>query len=597
MICKEIAEFYLQLENNKQEKYLIYALILPGNHYKITLGMDYLSKNKFKLDMESNSINIFDREFNIHISETKTDVCNNKSIQTAEAKKIKEMVDYYAKVLPKLGNIKEYEHEIELEQEKRIESKPYRVPIKLRTILYKEVQRLLKENIIRKSNSNICSPAFLIPKKNEEYRLVTDYRRLNAITKKDKYPLPQIRGILEELQGSKYFSQVDLNSGYHQIDIKEVDKYKTSFVLPFGQYEYNKLPFGLTNAPRTFQRTLNTILADLPFVKIYLDDILIHSETLREHVKHLETVFKRFKHYNVSINWNKSKFNIPKVKYLGCVIDENGIHPSTEIINRFKFKVPTTKKELQRILGFINYFRPFIQNISLKLVNIYDKLKKESKFTWNETDTKILSDIEKELREETVLHHPDINRRFVIKTDASNLGMGAILEQDNRIIRYYSYKWKDSEKNYTIVEKEMFAIVRALRDFHNIIYGSILEIFTDNKNITFIKNFDNTRMERWKIEMEKYTYTLKHVSAEHNKETDFLSRNFSIKTNNLAESNKLFEDINKSKIFNEDLTRRFLTAFHKDIGHPGTNKTYYTLKDILKIKKIYYRKRTKLQFV
>ena len=273
------------------------------------------------------------------------------------------------------------EHTILLHDPTPIQRKGYTVPLKIIEDTRKEIDKLKKLGIIRNSKSNFCSPAFPILKKNGNIRLVVDYRQFNKQTLPTVYPLPLIHYYLQQLNGSKVFSQIDLNMGYYQIPIRESDVYKTGFTICNETYEFLRMPFGLANAPRTFQRTMQELLLSLNFTKVYLDDILIHSKREEEHLQHLKQVFEILRKAGASINFEKSHFNQQSVCSLGNIIAADGIKPDISKVCNFNIIKPKNKKQLQRILGLVNWFRPYIINISEKISEINSKLENSKKFT------------------------------------------------------------------------------------------------------------------------------------------------------------------------------------------------------------------------
>ncbi len=263
---------------------------------------------------------------------------------------------------------------------KAIYSKPYQIPLSQVNQVKMIVDDLLHCNVKRPSCSSIISPAFAIPKKSGELRLVVDYKKLNEVTKKDFYPIPNLQDQLISLQGYEYFTQLDLNSGYHQISIKKEDIYKTSFFLPWGQYEYLRMPFGLCNAPRNFQRAMNSLLGKFDFVRVYLDDILILGKDRQDHFSNVEKVMSLLKENQITINFKKSNFMKTEVEYLGMIIDAEGIRPiTTKLFTNTSIKSPKTIKDVQKLVGFINWFRPFLPNLATKLTVITDLLKTNGK--------------------------------------------------------------------------------------------------------------------------------------------------------------------------------------------------------------------------
>lgn len=240
-----------------------------------------------------------------------------------------------------------------------------------------------KDGIISKSTSIYISPAFLILKKNGDLRMVVDYRKINEATVKINYPLPSIHYYLTQLEGGVIFSQIDLKNGYYQIKIKDGDRYKTAFNILGQIYQFNRMPFGLCNAPRTFQRAMNDILSDLDYVKVFLDDILIHSKSTQEHEAHLREVIERLHQNNIGINMEKFSFGKKQVQYLGHIILKDGIKANIEKMQQFTIPEIKSKKDIQKLTGLINWFRPFIKDLSTRLGPVYDKLSEEN-ITWGE---------------------------------------------------------------------------------------------------------------------------------------------------------------------------------------------------------------------
>lgn len=300
----------------------------------------------------------------------------------------KDMIGEYIEKNPSIGRIPGIEHEIKLKKNVEIRNKPYPIPYKLYDRTKEEIKRLLSLGIIRKSNSPITSLFFPKVKKNGNIRLIIDYRSLNKITVKENFPIPEMLDFLYTIGDSKYYSTIDLNQGFHQIDIKESDKFKTSFCVPWGQYEYNTMPFGLTNVPKTFQRSLFYLLNEYSFVKIYLDDILIHSANQTQHFNHVNTILNKLISVGISVNFEKSKFNMSEVKYLGNYISEEKVRGDikylTELLSNIKLE---TKKDVMRVVGSLNWMRIFIPRLSEKITILTDHLRKRGhKFNLNKQE-------------------------------------------------------------------------------------------------------------------------------------------------------------------------------------------------------------------
>ncbi|ORD96396.1 TF26 [Hepatospora eriocheir] len=324
-------------------------------------------------------------------------------------------------------------------------------------------------------------------------------------------------------------SQIDLSMGYHNMRIRDSDCQFTAFVLPWGQYEYTRVPFGIKTAPRVFQRVMANILHDLPYVKVFLDDILVHSATREEHINHLRQILVILRDHNVSVNFEKSSFGVSEVSYLGCIINNEGVRPDVTRIDNITLKLPPRNKRMcKSIIGFIEWFRPYIRNLNERIIPLNKKICKETKFYWDENDTKLVNDIIKDIKTQVLLYRPDMNKPFIIEADASDYAIGRILKQENKEIGYFSKHLSKSECNYTVMEKEMLAILRTVQKFRKIIYGSKIIIKTDHANLTFQRNDLSNRVNKWRILLSEYDYTLVYNKGTDNIVADGLSRLFLI---------------------------------------------------------------------
>ncbi|KAI5148066.1 hypothetical protein ENBRE01_0080 [Enteropsectra breve] len=277
-----------------------------------------------------------------------------------------------------------------------ISKRTYPVPLKIRSAVLEELDRLQKEGIISPVRETAyASPAFAIAKKDKSIRLVVDYRALNEVTVKESYPFPNIIEELRSIPSSTIFSQIDLRQGYHQIAMSEEAQRVSAFVILNRHYEYLRVPFGLMNTPHVFQRTITRILGHLIYVRIFLDDILVISQSRDEHREHLREVLRLLKTNNVILNFDKSHFFESSVNYLGHIINSEGICPDTSRIESFRLAsgTPRTKRQLLRLLGFINWFRPFIKRLSDRILPLTRQTKKEIPFNWTETEQKIVNSI------------------------------------------------------------------------------------------------------------------------------------------------------------------------------------------------------------
>lgn len=309
--------------------------------------------------------------------------------------------------------------------------------------------------------------------------------------------------------------------GFHQIEIFDEDTQKTAFTIMGGKYEYTRMPFGLKNAPFEFQEAVNNILIDMDFVKVYIYDVLVFSPDIKTHENHLKSVLTKLRENNISINFPKSTFLAEQVLFLGQKVSKSGIKPDLSPLNKLtKINNPRNKKDIMRIISVIQWFRPYIQNLSSKIKPITDLLQKKSSLSWNSTHQIILNKIIKEIEKSDGLNFPNINIPFSIYTDASDIGCGGVIQQNEKIIGIYSKKFSETEKNYTIVEREFLAIILTLNKFRKLLLGNKILIYTDNPNISGSPKSKSNRISRWSWILSKFDIVVKHISGENNQCAD-----------------------------------------------------------------------------
>ena len=499
---------------------------------EVILGLNFLKANKAKLNFEEGSIIIDGNETEVLRSTKRRLKLSKIKSECYSKEQISERLKNMEHESLDIGTIKDAIIDIPLTDESKIATQhEYMVPLAKRDIVKEHIKELENKKIIRRSKSNFCSPAFIIPKPDGDIRMVVDYKNLNKITKNMYYPFPRIEEQFLHIDGSKWFSKIDIRMGYHQMEVFKNDIHKTAFGILGEKYEFCKMPFGLKNAPFYFQRAMKNVLKTLEFVNIFIDDILIFSKNHNDHVKHINIVLDKLVENNVIINYKKSEFFKQELTYLGHVINREGIKPQLDQIEKLNnVKTPKTKKHVMKLIGLIQWFRPYIKNLSQKIIQITSKLQKDIKFCWSSSDTETINDIVYELKNQPILFYPNLNQTFVIHTDASETACGAILSQEKGVVRIYSHKFNSVELNYTIVEKEFLAVILALRHFRNIILGTKIIIKTDNKNIVNYHGAKYNRIKRWKDELIEFNPELEHISEKENVGADALSRLLKIDT-------------------------------------------------------------------
>jgi len=428
-------------------------------------------------------------------------------------------------------------HSIITTTEKPIKLKPYKLSKEHSDILKEEIISLLNKRLIIPSHSPWSFPVLLVRKKNGKWRLCIDYRRLNEITIKDSYALPFIDELVSSVRGAKIFSALDLYSGYHQIPMNPRDIEKTSFTTKFGNYNFVVMPFGLTNAPATFQREMNRIL--LPLIGkclfVYIDDIVVYSTSIEEHLEHLKQVFEIFSKYNLSLNLQKCKFFQESIEVLGHVLTPNGLKTVPSKVQSIAlWEAPKNVNELRSFLGLASYYRKFIQNFSIRADSLFKLLKKNQPYIWTSDRNEAFEDIRHCLLSDPILCYPDFDKEFIVRTDASTQGIGAVLlqvEEDKleHPICCVSRTLSPPERNYSVTDLEGLAINYAIQKFRQyLISNKKPTIFiTDHKPLLgFYKNTipNKGRHMRWIEEFNKYKIELKYEKGKKNVFADALSR-------------------------------------------------------------------------
>ncbi|KAM0724355.1 Retrovirus-related Pol polyprotein from transposon 17.6 [Formica fusca] len=454
---------------------------------------------------------------------------------------------------------------------------------------------MLKNGIIRTSASQWNAPLLVVPKKADasgkpKLRVVVDFRKLNDLTIGDSFPLPNITEILDQLGNAKYFTTLDLASGYHQIPMAEQDKQKTAFSTPYGHYEFNRMPFGLKNAPATFQRLMNSILTGMQGLKclVYLDDIVIYGASLEDHNKRLKEVLQRLRENNLKLQPDKCEFLRKEVIYLGHIISENGISPDPSKLTAIKeFPTPKKVKDIQSFIGLAGYYRKFIEDFS-KIAKPLTKLtKKTEKFEWTMEQQNAFEILKERLMTAPVLMYPDFNQEFIVTTDASDYAIGAVLSQgkvgNDRPIAYASRVLSRAEQNYNTTEKELLAIVWAVKHFRPYVYGTKFKIVTDHKPLIWLFNVNDpgSRLIRWRLKLEEYDYEIIHKAGRANANADALSRNVTREAHETEEEEREILAIEKEtnsdeeKIYTEEDKKQILYEYHDAPtgGHQGVERT------------------------
>lgn len=458
----------------------------------------------------------------------------------------------------KLGRTKLMQHKIEL-IEGAVPKRPpkYRRSPAMQREIQKEIDRMIELDVIEESSSDWCNPLLPVRKPSGEWRVCLDCRNINRITKSEAYPLPDMQDILAKIEKATYFSVIDLSKAYWQIPLEENSRDFTSFRSGRKLYRFKVMPFGLKGAPTTQTKLMHKVIGfDLePAVFVYMDDIIVLSNTLDEHFRLLETIAERVSKAGLTISIEKSKICQKKVHYLGYVLSEDGLSIDSEKLEPIlSYPAPKTVREVRCLIGMIGFFKQFIPNYSEILSPITDLLKKNSKLVWNKEADLALGKLKSILTTSPVLANPMFGTQFIIESDASAHAVGAVLMQvqegQKKPIAFYSKKLSATQQKYSATERECLGVILAIERFRHYVEGTVFKVITDAQSLKWLNQVsvegNSARLVRWAMKLQQYDFELEYRKGGLNMVADALSRINSVDV--LAtdvEHEKLKKDIEK----------------------------------------------------
>lgn len=387
---------------------------------------------------------------------------------------------------------------------------------------------MLEQGIIQTSESPFSSPSILVRKKDGNWRFCVDYRELNDMTIKNKFPIPIVDDLFDELHGACYFSKLDLRSEFHQILMNEKDIPKTAFRTHFGHFEFLVMPFGLTNAPAIFQAMMNSVFAPYlrKLVLIFFDDILVYSKSFEDHLQHLTTVLQVLLDNKLSAKRSKCTFVVPQIEYLGHIINAQGLSTDPAKIEAVKhWPEPKSVTQLRGFLGLTGYYRRFVKHYGLICRPLHDMLKKNS-FLWGPEQSKAFEELKERLISAPVLTLPNFNLPFTLETDASGSGIGAVLMQQGQAIAYFSKAISRKAQTLSVYDKEAMAILAAVKKWKHYLLGAKLIIKTDQQSLKYLAEqiLTDGMQHKLLLRLLPLDYVIEYKKGKENIAADALSR-------------------------------------------------------------------------
>ncbi|XP_017416766.2 uncharacterized protein LOC108327584 [Vigna angularis] len=574
-------------------RYKVNLICLPLKDLEVILGMDWLAINRILIDFGEKKLVFPDEEeeeLTVTLGQLKEDIMEGAScflIMTHEDQEIGELrrerssnselsggqsvVDEFPDVfpdeIPGLPPPREVEFTIDLVTTAGpISIAPYRMAPAELTELKKQIEDLMDKKFIRPSASPWGAPVLLVKKKDGSSRLCIDYKQLNKLTIKNKYPLPRIDDLLDELHGASVVSKIDLHSGYHQIRVKEGDVQKTAFRSRYGHYEYVVMPFGVTNAPTIFMDYMNRIFRPYldKFVVVFIDDILVYSKSYAEHEEHLRTVLSVLREKELYAKLSKCEFWMKEVQFLGHVVSAGGISVDPAKVRAvLDWESPRSVTEVRSFVGLAGYYRRLIEGFSKIVAPLIQLTRKDHPFAWTDRCESSFQELKQKLTSAPVLVIPDTAKPFEVYCDASHQGLGCVLMQEKKAVAYASRQLKIHEKNYPTHDLELAAVVFALKIWRHYLYGSTFQVFSDHKSLKKANAVADAFSRKAVHVSVMMVRELSLVESFRDLRLQFDLEPNSIRCCNLRVSSNIFDKIREKQSADEDLVK-ILSALSTD---------------------------------
>ena len=460
-----------------------------------------------------------------------------KRLTAEQAKFVRELLIEFADAFAThdldIGRFTIFAHRIRTGKAMSLRKSMRRTPLGFDQEERKTLKAMLDAKVIEPSQSEWASPPVLVRKKDGSWRYCIDFRGLNAVTTRDAYPLPLIEECIDSLADMQWFSTLDMNSGYWQIPVAEQDKEKTAFITKYGLFHFLRMPFGLSNAPATFQRTMNLVLSGLIWVNVivYLDDVNVIGRTFQENLANLRVVLSRFRKYGLKLKPRKCVLFKRETAFLGRRVDSAGVHMTDDHVKAVQeWPEPKNRKQVEQFLGFINYHRSFIQDLAKTTAPLYELTGPKAKWRWGEEHSKAFGQLKQVMTSVPVLGCPKADEPFILDTDASDFAIGGVLSQiqdgKERPISFASKVLNSAQRDYCTTRKELLAVVMFTRHFRHYLLGRVFLIRTDHASLVWLMRFKHPsgQLARWLTELAQYAFQIEHRSGSKHLNADGMSR-------------------------------------------------------------------------
>ena len=456
-------------------------------------------------------------------------------LSESQRQDVHHLVDSYPKLFQDVpGRTTKALHDVDTGAAEPVKQHPYRYPPHKKLTIQEEVDYMLQIGVIERADSPWSSPVVLAAQEGRADRLCVDYRKVNGVTKGDAFPIPRLEDCIDQVGHAKYVTKVDLLKGYFQVPLTERASEISAFVTHDGLYRFKVLPFGMKNAPATFQRLMNAVTQGLGNTVTYLDDVVTYSDTWDEHVVHIRALLERLAEAGLVVNLSKCEFGKGRVTYLGHQVGCGAVLPRAAKVQAIvNFPTPRTRTQLMRVLGMCGFYRRFVPNFAAVTAPLTNLLRKEVKWAWTDECQEALAQVKNILSSAPVLKAPDFKQPFALAVDACDVGVGAVLLQAgadgcDRPVAYFSKKLNRHQRAYSTIEKEALALVLAVRHFEVYVASGdqAMKVYSDHNPLAFLAKFRsaNARVFRWSLLLQPYSLVIKHIAGKENVIADALSR-------------------------------------------------------------------------